>query len=47
MATCCKSNSTFLIKGKSHSTYIAPQAATAAAVALYVTDYGGRAVYRL
>ena len=30
-----------------HNTYIAPQAATAAAVVLYVTDKGGRAAYRL
>jgi len=31
------------VKGKRHNTYIAPQAATAATVALYVTGYGGRA----
>jgi len=31
-------------KGNRHNTYIAPQAATAASVALYVTDKGGRAV---
>jgi len=30
-----------------HNTYIAPQAAIAAAAALYVTDKGGCAVYRL
>jgi len=30
-----------------HNIYIAPQAATAAAVALYVTDKGRREAYRL
>ena len=38
-----------VFKGKGvkvkHNTYIAPQAATAAAVALYVTGQGGRAAY--
>jgi len=34
-------------KGKRHNTYIAPQAATAAALALYVTDKGRCAAYRL
>jgi len=34
-------------RGKRHNTNIAPQAATAAAVALYVTDKGGWAAYRL
>jgi len=34
-------------KGIRHNTYIAPKAATAAAVALYVTDKGGRVAYGL
>jgi len=33
-------------KRQRHNTYIALQAATAAAVALYITDFGGHAAYR-
>ena len=48
----CNSNATqvlltFWIKVKTHNIYTAPRAATAAAAALYATDEGGRAVYRL
>jgi len=32
---------------KAYNTYIAPQAATAAAVALYDTGYNGSAAYKL
>jgi len=37
----------WLDKGKRHNTYIAPLAATAASIALFVTGWGGRAAYRL